>query len=141
MVSIGPGYYLHPQRNHALPKYERNKMNTKILLLGAVVTAFTFTTFAARPVLSARAQANQIRVVSNAGSASDVTAGYVTPAAPALLSARAQANQIRTVKGVIVERNPYLDCRNTMTGSSPKAIAACSETVAMSGCVSVAMQK
>jgi hypothetical protein len=141
VVSDWPGYYLHPQRNEALPKKKEIKMNTKVLLLGAVVTAFTFTSFAASLALSPHAQANQIKVVSSVETTPTVTIAYVTPATPALLSPHAQANQVRVVKGVVAERNPYLDCRNAMTGSSPKAIAACSETTAMSGCATVAMQK
>ena len=95
------------RRNEAPPNQkEKKNMKTKVLLLGAVVTAFTFTSFAA----------------------------------DALLSPRAQANQITIVKGVVNERNPYLECRNTMTGS-PKAAGACSEHPAMPGCVTVAPLK
>jgi len=39
-------------------------MKTKVLLLGAVVAAFSFSTFAADALLSPRAQGNQIKVVS-----------------------------------------------------------------------------
>ena len=37
--------------------------NTKVFLLGAVFATFASTTFAAEPLLSPRAQANQIKVV------------------------------------------------------------------------------
>jgi hypothetical protein len=86
---------------------QKINMKTKVLLLGAVVTAFTLTSFAA----------------------------------DALLSPRAQASQIKVVKGVVSERNPYVECRNEMTGSSPKAITTCIQTMNLSGCVVVAMQK
>jgi len=115
-------------------------MKTKVLLLGAVVIAFTFTSFAADALLSPRAAGNQIKVVSSSVETPSVTVTYVTPASPALLSPRAQANQITIVKGVVNERNPYLECRNTMTGS-PKAVRACSEHPAMPGCVTVAPLK
>jgi hypothetical protein len=115
-------------------------MKTKVLLLGAVVTAFTFTTFAADALLSPRAKENQIKVVSSSTETPVTTIAYVDSASPALLSPRAQANQIKVVKGVFNDRNPYLECRNTMTGS-PKAVQACSENLAMRGCVTVAPLK
>jgi hypothetical protein len=34
-----------------------------------------------------------------------------------------------------------VECRNGMTGSSPKAITACIQSGTMSGCVALAMQK
>ena len=37
---------------------------TKVLLLGAVVAAFSFTSFAAEPLLSPRAKDNQSKVVA-----------------------------------------------------------------------------
>lgn len=116
-------------------------MKTKILLLGAVVAAFTLSTFAADPALSPRAKDSQIKVVNSAGQTPVITVDYVAPTSPAQLSPRVQDNQIKVVKGVVSERNPYLECRNSMTGSSPKAIAACTQNAAMSGCVTVAMQK
>lgn len=48
---------------------------TKVLLLGAVVTAFAFTSFAAEPLLSPRAAGNQIKVV--AGTNNDINPALV----------------------------------------------------------------
>jgi hypothetical protein len=129
------------RRNEAPPNQkEKKSMKTKVLLLGAIVTAFTFTSFATDALLSPRAAGNQIKVVNSSVETPSVTVTYVTPASPALLSPRAQASQITIVKGVVNERNPYLECRNTMTGS-PKAVGACSEHPAMPGCVTVAPLK
>jgi hypothetical protein len=123
-----------------MPK-QRKKLNmkTKVLLLGAVVTAFAFTSFAAEPLLSPRAKDNQIKIVKSSVETPTITIAYVD-STPALLSPRAQANQIKVVKGLDNDFNPYLACRNTMTGS-PKAVAACSENPAMPGCVTVAPLK
>ena len=41
-------------------------MKTQVLLLGAVVAAFAVTSFAAEPLLSPRAQDNQIKTVKGA---------------------------------------------------------------------------
>ena len=115
-------------------------MKIKVLLLGAVVTAFTLTSFAADALLSPRAKDNQIKIVNSAAATPVVTVGYVTPNTVPL-SPRAQASQIKVVKGVVSERNPYVECRNGMTGSSPKAITTCIRSGTMSGCVTLAMQK
>jgi len=115
-------------------------MKTKVLLLGAVVTGFTLASFAADALLSPRAQANQIKIVNSASATPAVAVAYVT-ANTAPLSPRAQASQIKVVKGMVSERNPYVECRNGMTGSSPKAITTCLESGTMSGCVTLAMQK
>ncbi len=114
-------------------------MKTKIILLGAVVTAFAFTSFAAEPLLSPRAKDNQIKIVNSSVDTPTVTIAYVDTGS-ALLSPRAQANQIKVVKGVDNDVNPALVCRNTMT-ASPKAIQACIDSGTMSGCVKVAALK
>jgi hypothetical protein len=111
-------------------------MKTKILLLGAVVAAFSFSTFAADALLSPRAKENQIKVVSSSTEIPATTIAYVDSTSPALLSPRAQGNQIKVVKGVFNDRNPYLECRNTMTGS-PKAVTECSSHTTMPGCQTV----
>ena len=115
-------------------------MKTKILLLGAVIAAFSFSAFAADALLSPRAQGNQTRIVNSSVATLVTTIAYVDSSS-ALLPPRAQASQIKLVKGVVNERNQYLECRNSMTGSSPKAIGSCTQNAAMSGCVTVAMQK
>ncbi len=73
-------------------------MKTKVLLLGAVVTAFAFTTLAADALRSPRARDNQIKVVNTAEAAPVVTVDYVAPKA-AMLSPRAANNQIKVVTG------------------------------------------
>jgi hypothetical protein len=114
-------------------------MNTKVLLLGVVVTAFAVSAFAANPALSPRAQANQIKLVSNSVEAPTVTIAYVDSPS-ALLSPHAQANQTLVVKGVNNDSNPALSCRNMMV-ASPKAIDECSSQTTMSGCMKVASLK
>jgi hypothetical protein len=114
-------------------------MNTKVLLLSAVVTAFAATSFAAEPLLSPRAQANQI-VTTPASAGIAVPAPVYVASAPALLSPRAQANQIQKVRGTDNNFNPALACRRMMSGS-PKAVAACSDNPAMPGCQTVTAMK
>jgi len=88
------------RRNEAPPNQkEKKSMKTKVLLLGAVVTAFTFITFAADALLTPRAQGNQIKVVSSSVETPVITGDYVTPVSPALLSPRTADNQIKVVKG------------------------------------------
>lgn len=115
-------------------------MNTKVLLLGAVVTAFAFTSFAAEPLLSPRAAGNQIKIVrSDAPTAPAIAVAYVETT-PALLSPRAAGNQIKVVQGLNNDVNPALVCRENMLGS-PKAVTECSSHATMPGCVTVAPLK
>lgn len=114
-------------------------MKTKVLVLGAVITAFAFTSFAAEPLLSPRAKDNQIKIVKSSVETPTVTVAYVDSSA-ALLSPRAKDNQIKVVKGVANDVNPALVCQKTMTGS-PKAVAECSSHTTMPGCVTVAPLK
>lgn len=76
-------------------------MKTKILVLGAVVTAFAFTSFAAEPLLSPRAKDNQIKIVTSSIDTQGGTVTYVTSATPVLLSPRAKDNQIKVVRSSI----------------------------------------
>ena len=115
-------------------------MKTKVLLLGAVVAAFSFTSFAAEPLLSPRAKDNQIKIVTNSVDPQGGPVTYATAATPELRSPRAQANQIKHVQGVNHEVNPALACQKNMTGS-PKAVAECSSQTTMPGCVTVAPLK
>ena len=62
-------------------------MKTKVLVLGAVITAFAFTSFAAEPLLSPRAKDNQIKIVKSSVETPTVTVAYVDSSA-ALLSPR-----------------------------------------------------
>ena len=110
-------------------------MNTKVLLLGAVVAAFTVTTFAAEPVLTPRAADNQIKAVT--GIAATPAAAV---AAPVLLSPRAAGNQITVAKGGNDDLNPALGCPAKMAGS-PKTVAECGTHTTMPGCATVAMEK
>ena len=112
---------------------------TNVLLLGAVVTAFSFTSFAAEPVLSPRAQDNQIKIVSSSVQTPTTTIAYVS-ANTALLSPRDRGNQIKVVSGVSNDVNPALACAKTMIGS-PKAVAECNSHTTMPGCVTVAPLK
>jgi hypothetical protein len=116
-----------------MPKQkEKNMKTTKVLLLGAVVTAFAFTSFAAEPLLSPRAAGNQIKHVSSSVDAPTITVAYVDSGS-ALLSPRAQANQIKVLKGTNTDVNPALVCLKTMNGS-PKAVAECASHTTMPGC-------
>ena len=108
-------------------------MKTKILFLGAMVTAFTYTSFAGDVFLSPRAKDNQIKVVTSSISTQGGAVTYITPASPAVLSPRAKDNQFKVVKGVDNDFNPYLACQKMMTGS-PKAVQACANNPAMPIC-------
>lgn len=114
---------------------------TKILVLGAAVTAFAFTSFAAEPLLSPRAAGNQIKTATSSVDTTTVTKAYVDSGA-ALLSPRATANQNKTLKGTTAEVNPALACQKTMNGT-PKAVAECTSHTTMPACqpVTVAMVK
>ncbi|HUZ06738.1 MAG TPA: hypothetical protein VMV89_04550 [Candidatus Paceibacterota bacterium] len=112
---------------------------TKVLVLGAAVAAFTFTSFAAEPLLSPRAAGNQIKHVNSSVGTPTITIAYVETT-PVLLSPRAAGNQIKVVQGVSNDVNPALVCRNTMIGS-PKAVAECSSHTTMPGCMTVATLK
>ena len=109
-------------------------MKSNVLLLGTVIAAFTFTSFAADALLSPRAQGNQIKTVTG------VAASQPTPANTVALTPRAQANQIKVVTGAANDSNPALDCRNGMAGS-PKIVAVCSAHTTMPGCQTVASVK
>lgn len=108
-------------------------MKTKVLLVGAVVTAFALASFAAEPLLSPRAKDNQIKVVPSTIDTQSGTVSYVAPASAVLQSPRAQANQIKVVKGMNNDINPALVCQKNMTGS-PKAVSECSSHTTMPGC-------
>jgi len=114
-------------------------MKTKLLVLGAVVTAFTFTSFAAEPLLSPRAAGNQIRVVSSQTPVTVITNTYVDKA-PALTSPRAAGNEIKVIKGTVNETSSAQLCIRNMNGT-PRAVAECASHATMPGCVSVAPLK
>jgi hypothetical protein len=111
-------------------------MNTKVLLLGAVVTAFSFTTFATDALLSPQAQGNQTTVAASAAPAPAITVAYVTPSS-AQFSPRAQANQIKIVQGVASQPDSTLECRKNMV-TSPKAVTECASHATMPGCMKLA---
>jgi hypothetical protein len=110
-------------------------MKTKVQVLGAMVTAFTLSSFAADALLSPRAQENQIKVMSSSAEAPTVTVAYVDSTATAI-SPRAQENQIKVAKGVNNDVNPALVCQKNM-GGSPKAAAECASHTTMPGCQSM----
>lgn len=114
-------------------------MKSKVLLLGAVVTAFAITSFAAEPLLSPRAAGNQIKIVKSSVDTPTVAAAYVAPG-NALFSPRAQGNQIKVASGLANGSNPSLACRSGMAGS-PKAVAECSQHTTMPGCQTVALKE
>lgn len=115
-------------------------MKTKVLLVGAVVAAFALASFAAEPLLSPRANANQIKIVTSSVDTQGGTVTYITSVSPALRSPRGQANQIKLATGTDNDVNPYVECRNMMTGS-PKVVQACIEGGRMQSCVTVAPLK
>ena len=105
-------------------------MKTRNILLSigvATLTAITINAGAYDIALSPRAAASQIKTVPG------TTVAQAAPATGIALSPHAAANQNTTVAGIANDRNPALECRNTMTGS-PKAVQACSDNSAMPGC-------
>jgi len=113
-------------------------MNTKVLLLGAVMVVFTGTTFATDALLSPRAQASQNKVVPSSVATPLSTIANVD--ASSQLSPRAQANQIKVIKGVASNQRSTLECRSNMPGS-PRAVGECSQHATMPGCLTVAVMK
>jgi hypothetical protein len=111
-------------------------MKTRIIILGAVVTAFAFTSFAAEPLLSPRAKDNQIKIVNSLVETPTITVAYVDSTS-ALLSPRAAGNEIKHVKGTNNNFNPALACRDGM-GGTPKIVMACAEHTTMPGCAVLA---
>ena len=114
-------------------------MNTKVLFLGVVVAAFSFSAMAAAAPFSARAQSNFPPASHSAVTTPGVTITYVA-ASTSLLSPRAQANQSHVIKGVVNEINPALTCQKTMSGS-PKTVAECSAHTTMPGCMTLVAAK
>jgi hypothetical protein len=109
-------------------------MKTKMIILGAVITAFSLASFAADPVLSPRAKGSLVTRASEVAPTTSIT--YVD-ASSALLTPRARGNEIKVVTGASVDANPALACRSSMIGS-PKAVAECSAHTTMPGCAMVA---
>jgi|SRR5712671_1920495 len=114
-------------------------MKTKILILGAVVTAFAFTSFAADALLTPRQMDNQPKVFVSSAATPSITVAYVA-SGTALLSPRATDNQSKIAQGVANDSNPALACARAMT-ASPKAISECASHTTMPGCVTVAPLK
>ncbi len=110
---------------------------TKVLLLGAVVAAFSATAFAGTGAyqLLSNAGSNVSRSADN----SVTTIAYVDSAA-SLQTPRAAGNLGKIVKGTNSDVNPALDCKKNMAGS-PKAVAECSSHTTMPGCMKVASAK
>ncbi len=107
--------------------------NNKMILLGAAVAAFTLTSFANEVLSSPRQISNQMPMVSSSASAPTISVAYVDNGS-ARLSPRAQANQTKGLQGTNYDVNPALVCRNAMSGSSPKAIDACTSNPNMPAC-------
>lgn len=115
-------------------------MKTQIFLLGAAITAFTFSTFASDALLSPRQKDNQARVVTSSVSTQGGAVAYVTSDAPVVLSPRGKDNQSMMVKGVANDSNPALTCAKNMNGT-PKMISECASHTTMPGCATVASAK
>ncbi len=111
-------------------------MKTRILLLGAAITAFTFSTFASDALLTPRQMDNQPKYVASSANDPDLMAASRST----LLSPRAFGNQIKTVTDVANDTNPALACAKNMT-ASPKAISECASHPTMPGCVTIAPLK
>jgi hypothetical protein len=96
-------------------------MKLKVLLLGAVITVFTFTSFAADALLSPRAAGNQTTVVPGITVAQPVSASAV------LLSPRAAGNQTATVTGAetFAVKCPVLGSPKYITAAGPAARTSC----------------
>lgn len=112
-------------------------MKTKVLLLGAILTAFSYSTFAGDLFLSPRAKDNQIKQVSSDTVTPTTTVTYITVKDPVVLSPRAKENQVVRISGTNNDVNPALLCQKMMTGS-PKAIAECTSHTTMPGCQTMA---
>ena len=109
---------------------------TKVLLLGAVVAAFSFTAFAGTGAYLLKASA-----ASNIQAAADTTVttiAYVNFTTP--ISPRTQANQSKVIQGASNDQTSALACRKNMV-ASPKAVAECASHATMPGCVSIAALK
>jgi len=115
-------------------------MKINILLLGAAITTFTFSTFAADALLTPRQKDNQAKVTASSINTQGGTPAYVTPGSSAQLSPRARDNQSKVVAGVNKDSNPALACRNNMAGT-PKAVGECSSHTTMPGCMKFASAK
>jgi len=113
------------------PNKKKANMKDQILLatLGAAaIAATTFNANASDVYLTPRAAGNQIQVAPTATAAQRAFAAQ--PVAP-----RALGNQTKSVAGANTETTPATACVKMMTGSSPKAIQACSDHPAtMPGC-------
>ena len=111
-------------------------MKTRILLLGATITAFTFSTFAADALLTPRQRDNQPLVAASSANDPDLLAASRST----LLTPRAFGSQSKVVKGVANDSNPALVCAKNMNGT-PKMISECTSHTTMPGCVTVASLK
>lgn len=108
-------------------------MNTKILLLGAAITAFTLSTFATDALLTPRQKDNQPKVAASLANDPDLLA----TSRGTLLTPRAAGSQIKAAPGVANDSNPALVCAKNMNGT-PKMISECASHTTMPGCVTVA---
>lgn len=121
-------------------KTENKIMKTTFLLVGAMVTSFALSSFAAEPLLSPRAHENQIKISAGAVDTQGGGVAYASPTASVALSPRAENNLIRVVAASGNEVNPALVCQKNMTGS-PKAVAQCIASGNMAGCMGMASAK
>ncbi|HWY32529.1 MAG TPA: hypothetical protein VNX46_17325 [Candidatus Acidoferrum sp.] len=113
-------------------------MKNKSLLLGAVLAAVTFTSFATEPLLSPRAKGNQINF---ANPAPEATTSVISRAdtTTVLLSPRAAGNQIKFAQVVDVDASRETSCPKDAT-LSPRALTECSSHAATQDASATAAQ-
>ena len=103
---------------------------TKVLLLSAVIAAFSLSAFAGTGAQLLKA--STASGVTTPAESTVTTMAYVNSNS-ARLTPRGQDNQIKVIQGVTTEQNPALACSKTMT-ASPKAVAECASHANMPGC-------
>src|SRR2546421_8611028 len=109
-------------------------MKNKVLILGAIIGAFTFSAYAGAGA------AAQLKSQTASQPAADTTIAsviYVNSATP--LTPRTQSNQSKIVQGSS-EGNYASDCRRNMV-TSPKACGECAQHANMPGCMTIAPLK
>jgi len=113
-------------------------MKNKSLLLGAVLAAVTFTSFATQPLLSPRAKGNQINFI-NTPPATTTTVIARADATTVLLSPRAAGNQIKFGQVTEADGNRETACQKDTT-LSPRALTECNSHAATQDASSAAAQ-
>jgi hypothetical protein len=112
-------------------------MKLKVLLLGVVVAAFSFSAFAGTGAYSLKPSA-----AGNLNGSADTTVTTIAyvDSTTAPISPRALANQGRIVQGAANDQDSMMGCRQNMV-ASPKAVAECAAHATMPGCAKLATVK